>query len=85
MGSSRPSSHQHWLLLGDACRGAIASASNQLCRGRKYALSDLDPPSARETFEDLSRECEGYVVDDLLDHLAQHIWDRPRNEPILLP
>ena len=33
-------------------------------QGRKYALGDLDPPSARETVEDLSRECEGCVVDD---------------------
>ena len=52
---------------------------------RKYALGDLDPPSARKTVEDLSGECEGCVVDDLLDHLAQHIWDRPRNEPISSP
>ena len=91
MGSSRPSSLQHRLLLGDACRGAIASASasNHLCSGRKHALGDLDPPSARETVEELSGEGEGCVVDDsfkeILDHLAQHILDRPRNGPIPSP
>ena len=31
---------------------------------RKYALGDLDPPSARKTVEDFFGECEGCVVDD---------------------
>ena len=37
---------------------------------RKYALGDLDPPSARETVEDLSRECEGHVVDDSFKEIS---------------
>ena len=57
---------------------------------RKYALGDLDTPSSRETVEDLSGECEGYVLDDsskrdLLGHLAQHVLDRPSNGPIPSP
>ena len=37
---------------------------------RKYALGDLDPPSARETVEDLSGECEGCVVDDSFKEIS---------------
>ena len=39
-------------------------------QGRKYAFGDLDPPSARETVEDLSGECEGCVVDDSFNEIS---------------
>ena len=39
-------------------------------QGRKYALGDLDPPTARETVEDLSGECEGFVVGDSFKEIS---------------
>ena len=65
-------------------------ASWERLQGRKYALGDLDPPSARKTVEDLSGEGEGCVVDDSFKEIslttfAQNILDRPRNGPIPSP